>query len=739
MDPYFLLVILLLSLATLDLIVGVANDAVNFLNSALGTRAASYRTILIIASFGVVLGTLFSSGMMEVARKGVFDPGFFSFHSLLFILVAVMLTDVILLDVFNSLGIPTSTTVSLVFALFGAGVSFGFLTAVERGLDPFLFSEYINISSTLTIIYGIFASVGIAFVAGLLIQWLTRLVFTNKLEHTLRWFGGIFSGIAATLILNFLIFKGLKGSVLFDAAWANWLNQYQNQLLTAFLVGFSVIAQVAVYRGINPLRYVVLFGTFALSMAFAGNDLVNFIGPAVASVQAYGIYAASGLDPRELMMGALQEEVATPLSILLLAGLLMILTLWFNAKSRKVSETAINLARQGEGSEKFKPNTISRSITSTVVGISKMVGSVVPLSSKAWTDSRFAPSKSGRDQEQVQPQPAFDFVRGSVNLMIASTLIAYATSLGLPLSTTFVVFMVGMGTSLADRAWGQESGVYRVAGVVSVIGSWLLTAVMAFTAAMIFAAFLYYGEFIAALVLTVFAVGLIIRSSMGFSKQMRAENLLEDAVEKLIKSEEPIVSSRLLMGSDIERTANIVVMAADALANNQKRTTRRLGKEVALLIKRHKQLELRMVRIIRDFKGERSASYREHLLAFDFVCDMTESARAMVESQQEHLANLHARPNGSFLVAYADLIALFSLYSGRIVLALESGKSESNSDLLAAKRRIISEVQRILDRELMAYRNGEISTRQSHLQTRLLMELRDITALMHRVHQLYVP
>jgi hypothetical protein len=193
------------------------------------------------------------------------------------------------------------------------------------------------------------------------------------------------------------------------------------------------------------------------------------------------------------------------------------------------------------------------------------------------------------------------------------------------------------------------------------------------------------------------------------------------------------------MGSDIERTANIVVMAADALANNQKRTTRRLGKEVALLIKRHKQLELRMVRIIRDFKGERSASYREHLLAFDFVCDMTESARAMVESQQEHLANLHARPNGSFLVAYADLIALFSLYSGRIVLALESGRTESNSDLLAAKRRIISEVQRILDRELMAYRNGEISTRQSHLQTRLLMELRDITALMHRVHQLYVP
>ena len=377
MDPYFLLVILLLSLATLDLIVGVANDAVNFLNSALGTRAASYRTILIVASMGVVLGTLFSSGMMEVARKGVFDPAFFSFHSLLFIFVAVMLTDVILLDVFNTLGIPTSTTVSLVFELFGAGVAIGFLTALERGLDPFLFSEYINISSTVTIIYGIFSSVGIAFVAGLLVQWLTRLVFTNKLENTLRWFGGIFSGAAATLILNFLIFKGLKGSVLFDADLNNWLTLHQNFLLLAFLVGFSAIAQIAVFRGINPLKYVVLFGTFALSMAFAGNDLVNFIGPALAAMQAYGLYASSGMDPRELMMGALQEEVTTPLSILLLAGLVMILTLWFNAKSRKVSETEINLARQGEGSEKFKPNVLSRSITSLVENLAKMVGSTL--------------------------------------------------------------------------------------------------------------------------------------------------------------------------------------------------------------------------------------------------------------------------------------------------------------------------------------------------------------------------
>jgi phosphate/sulfate permease len=732
-----LLVLLLMSLATLDLIVGVANDAVNFLNSALGTRAGSMRVILAVASFGVVLGTLFSSGMMEVARNGVFDPSYFSFHSLLFIFVAVMLTDVILLDVYNSFGIPTSTTVSLVFELFGAGTAIGFLTAIERGMDPFQFSEYLNLSSTVRIINGIFSSVGVAFITGLVVQWLARLVFTYRLENTLRYFGGIFSGLAATFILNYLIFKGLKGSVLVDAQLGSWLETYQNQLLLAFFISFSLLAQFAVVRGVNPLRYVVLFGTFSLAMAFAGNDLVNFIGPALGAFQSYQVYTASGMDPHLLMMDSMAEQVETPFTILLAAGGIMIATLWLNGKARKVSETSINLARQGEGSEKFKPNAVSRGVTSGITSLARFVTSFAGSGVRTWTDARFVQPESNTVVD-IRTQPAFDYVRGSVNLLLASTLIAYATSLGLPLSTTFVVFMVGMGTSLADRAWGQESAVYRVAGVVNVIGSWLLTAVIAFVASAMFAAFLFYGEFIAALILTVFALGLIIRSHMGFADQMKAENLVEDVIEKLANAEEPMSSSRVLMGSDIERTANIVIMAAEALANNQKRTTSRLRKEVSLLNKRHEQLELRMVRIIRDFKGEKTDSYRAHLLAFDYVCDMTESARAMVEAEHTHLANLHARPHGAFLLAYAEVIALFTAYSSRIVLALETGKSESNSDLIAAKRRIITDIQRILDRELQSYRNGEISTRQSHLQTKLLMELRDITALMHRVHQLYV-
>ncbi|MGA0817347.1 MAG: inorganic phosphate transporter [Schleiferiaceae bacterium] len=733
MDPYFLLVVLLMALAVLDLVVGVSNDAVNFMNSAIGSRAAKYRVILAVASFGVLLGTMFSSGMMEVARKGVFDPGYFTFHSLMFLFVAVMLTDVILLDIYNSLGFPTSTTVSLVFELFGAGTAIGFLTSIERGLDPLSFGEYLNVDSTLRIISGIFSSVGVAFVGGLLVQWVTRLVVTYRLEQGLRWAGGIFTGLATTLIVNFLIFKGLKGSVLMGGPAGTWLLTHQNQALLGLMVLFTAAGQVAVLRGVNPLRYVVLLGTFSLAMAFAGNDLVNFIGVSVAAFQSYQLYATQGFDPRTFSMNAMAEEVSAPFILLFLAGLVMIATLWLSAKARKVSETQIGLARQGEGSEKFRPNAVSRGLTQLFVYLGSLLAFVVSRRTLAWTDQRFARSK---DQDSAQGQ-AFDFLRASVDLMVASTLIAYATSLGLPLSTTFVVFMVGMGSSLADRAWGKESAVYRVAGVVNVIGGWLMTAVIAFVTSAIFAAFIYYGEFIAALILTVFAIGLIVRSHMGFAEQMKAENLMDDVVERLAKADEPLVQSRRLMASDLQRTANVVVMASEALASNQKRTTARLRRELKLLVKRQESLELRMVRILKDFKGDGNESLRAHILAFDFVCDMSESAQTMVNAQYDHLMNLHERPHGTFLLAYAEVMTLFAAYSGRIVQALESGKGEPHADLLAAKRRLIQDVQRALDWALQHYRQGEISTRQARLQSKLLMELRDVVALMYRVHRVY--
>ena len=734
MDSYLLLVVLLFSLSALGLIVGVSNDAVNFLNSSLGSKVASMRTILIVASLGVLLGTTFSSGMMEVARKSVFNPGYFSFHALMFIFVAVMLTNVILLDIYNTLGFPTSTTVSLVFTLFGAGASIGFLTAIDSGLNPFDFGDYINVETTVDIVQGIFSSVGIAFVAGIGIQWLARLACTYKLEDSLPKWGGVFSGIAATLIINFLIFKGLKGSSFLTKDVVETLLAYQNTILACLFVLFTVVAQgMIASKKVNPLRYVVLLGTFSLAMAFAGNDLVNFIGVAVAAFQAYGMFVSSGMDARELIMDSMAKEVETPTLLLILAGLIMIFTLWTSAKARKVSATQIGLSRQGEGAEKFKPNTLSRWMVSAAGGVSETMAAVSSARFQSWTDDRFQTLPPSKDKDA----PAFDLVRAAVDLMVASSLIAYATSLGLPLSTTYVVFMVGMGSSLADRAWGRESAVYRVAGVLNVIGGWLLTAAVAFIAAALFAAFLFYGEFIAALILTVFAIGQIVRSNMGFAKKMKSENLVDDEVYNLSLSNDPVSMSRNLMAADIRRSANIVSMAGEALVAKQKRSSVRLNKEIEAVVKRQRDLELKMTRVLKDLKLEEGSQAAVHLMAFDYICDLSQSARIMVEEQYAHLANFHKEPHSQFLLAYADLLALFNPYMHRIVVALESGRAEPHADLLNAKRRIVMDINRGLELDIQRYRQGELTTRQTHLQTKLLLELRDMAALAYRVHKVY--
>ena len=734
MDSYLLLVVLLFSLSALGLIVGVSNDAVNFLNSSIGSKVASMRTILIVASLGVLLGTTFSSGMMEVARKSVFNPGYFSFHALMFIFVAVMLTNVILLDIYNTLGFPTSTTVSLVFTLFGAGASIGFLTAIQNGLDPFAFADYINVNTTVDIVQGIFSSVGIALVAGISIQWLARLAFTYKLEDSLKKLGGIFSGIAATLIINFLIFKGLKGSSFLTKEAVTGLLAYQNYILGSLFIVFTVIGQVMIsVIKVNPLRFIVLLGTFSLAMAFAGNDLVNFIGVAIAAYQAYGMFADSGVDARELIMDSMAKEVSTPTFILVIAGLIMIVTLWTSAKARKVSATQIGLSRQGEGSEKFKPNTLSRSMVSAAGGMSQFMASIGPAKVQAWIDKRFTLPPPSKDKDA----PAFDLLRAAVDLMVASSLIAYATSLGLPLSTTYVVFMVGMGSSLADRAWGRESAVYRVAGVLNVIGGWLLTAAVAFLAAALFAAFLFYGEFIAALILTVFAIGQIVRSNMGFAKKMKSENLVDDEVYLLSHSEDPISMSRSLMAADIRRSANIVAMAGEALVAKQKRSSIRLNKEIEAVVNRQRSMELKMTRVLKELKLDATSQASVHLMAFDYICDLSQSARNMVEDQYAHLANFHKEPHGQFLLAYADVLALFNPYMSRIVVALESGHAEAHADLLNAKRRIVMDINRTLELDVQRYRQGELTTSQTHLQTKLLLELRDITALAYRVHKVY--
>lgn len=731
MDPYLLLVILLMGFATLDLVVGVSNDAVNFLNSALGSRVASLRTILIIASLGVLIGTVFSSGMMEVARKGVFNPAFFSFHALTFVFVAVMLTDVILLDVYNTLGFPTSTTVSLVFELFGAGTAIGFLSAMDRGLDPFEFSQYINVASTMRIIKGIFSAVAIAFVAGLVTQWVTRLVFTYQLEKSLKRVGWIFTGVAGALIVNFLLFKGFKNASFMTESATDWVDDHRVMLLLAIFVLFALYSIVATARNINPLKFVVLMGTFSLAMAFAGNDLVNFIGVSVATLQSYQDFVLQSLPADAYMMESMSKKIPAPTSVLVLAGVVMIITLWTSAKARKVSSTQIGLARQGEGVERFKANMVGRGLVGTIRRLGSQASGLTRQGVRTWTDKRF--QGNGKQENGA----AFDLVRASVDLMVASSIIAYATSMKQPLSTTYVVFMVGMGSSLADRAWGKESAVYRVSGVINVLGGWIMTAVVAFMTSALFAVFLYYGSFISAMVLSVIAIGLIVRSNMNFNRQLKSQNIIEEELISLIKAENPLEASRGIMANDLSRNVDIITMAARALQTNQTRTMRRLRREIQNILTRQQDLELRMIQVLRTMEDEDNYTARTHLNAFDFVCDLSQSTGLMIEVQMNHLANMHEPPTEQFLMDYGTLVEHFAPYAERVTIALQRNQRVDHAELLAAKRNLLSELDRILAAEVESYRQGVLTTRQSHLHSKLLLELKDVIALTYRVHNTY--
>ncbi|MCB0546404.1 MAG: inorganic phosphate transporter, partial [Phaeodactylibacter sp.] len=512
-DLYLIIVILLFVLAISDLIVGVSNDAVNFLNSAIGSKVAPRNAIMIVASLGIFVGATFSSGMMEVARKGIFNPEFFVFAEVMVIFLAVMLTDIILLDLFNTFGMPTSTTVSIVFELLGAAVAVSLLKIAAAGDSFSTLAQYINSSSALAIISGIFISVGIAFVVGTFLQYVSRLLFTFQYERRMDWVGSLWAGLALTFLTYFLLIKGIKGASFVSEAFVDWVKH--NTLLLIFIsfLLWSVVMQaVLMIFKVNILRIVVLFGTFSLAMAFAGNDLVNFIGVPIAGFESFNAWSASGAEAEEFNMAVLGHPVRTKTILLLLAGIVMILTLWFSKKAQSVTETEVNLGRQDEGAERFPPNALSRGIVRYSRQISMGVQKLLPNSWLEKAEESFQPVEQEVKKEGEHDPAAFDLVRASVNLTVASMLIAFATSLKLPLSTTYVSFMVAMGTSLADRAWGRDSAVYRVAGVLNVIAGWFLTAFIAFSVSALFAWAIYTFGGWAIGFLVLLAVALISRT-----------------------------------------------------------------------------------------------------------------------------------------------------------------------------------------------------------------------------------
>lgn len=518
MEYFYLgMVIFLFLLAIFDLFVGVSNDAVNFLNSAIGSKAARFRTIMIVSAVGIFLGASMSNGMMDVARHGIFRPEMFSFNDLMCVFLAVMVTDIILLDVFNSLGMPTSTTVSMVFELLGS--SFALATIKSLSAENTLLSDYLNSEKALSVIIAIFFSVGIAFVFGTLIQWLARLLFTFDYRHHMKWNIGIFGGVALTSIVYFMLFKGMKDLTFMTADTKAWMSDHSMLLLGGCFVVFTLLMQLLAWMKVSVLKVVVLSGTFALAMAFAGNDLVNFIGVPLAGYSSYIDFTAAGAtDPTTYMMNSLNEPAVTPIVFLVSAGAIMVFSLVTSKKAYNVVKTSVNLSRQEEGDEMFGSSRVARSIVRWASSCNARVASVVPTSVQRWIDSRF-------DTKEVQTAEgaAFDLVRASVNLVVAALLIALGTSLKLPLSTTYVTFIVAMGSSLADRAWSRESAVFRITGVLAVIGGWFITAGVAFISCAIVAMIIYFGGKIVTILLVIGAIVLLVWNNVKYGRRKKEE------------------------------------------------------------------------------------------------------------------------------------------------------------------------------------------------------------------------
>lgn len=642
MDPIYIVVItILMALAVSDLVVGVSNDAVNFLNSALGSKAAPRYVIMIVASVGILLGSVFSSGMMEVARSGVFYPGSFDFHSMMMIFLAVMFTDVILLDMFNTFGLPTSTTVSLVFELLGASVAVALvLVWGNEGAAPAL-STFINSGKAMGIISGILSSVVIAFTTGIIVMFITRTIFSFRYKKSFKYIGSIWCGVALTAISYFAVFKGLKDTTMFNEETVRMINEASTMavLSMAFVFWTLLMAFVQWVFRFNILKITVLAGTLSLALAFAGNDLVNFIGVFMAGKASYDTassYAAAGGDIATLKMTALEGKVQVEWIYLFIAGAIMTITLWFSKKARSVTETEINLARQDSGVERFGSTSVSRALVRSAMKLNKKYIDIVPHKAQVWIEQRFRPV------EEVELDRApFDLIRATVNLSCASILIAMATSLKLPLSTTYVTFMVAMGTSLADRAWGRETAVYRITGVLTVISGWFLTAFIAFTVAFIVAMALMYGGDIAIYGLAVLCAFILIQSKMAYSRKKRKAAVAENAFEQ---DERSIV----------ERSSDDICQAMEDMTEIYSKTLNGLFDEDRKALKEAMQLSENMFEAAHERKHQLLPALRA--LEFDNVNTghyyvqvvdyLNEVAKALVHITRpafEHIDNNHER------------------------------------------------------------------------------------------------
>jgi len=641
MESYYILIVgVLFLLAISDLIVGVSNDAVNFLNSAIGSKAAPFKTIMAIAAAGVLVGAVFSNGMMEVARKGIFNPEMFAFSHIMVIFLAVMLTDILLLDFFNTIGLPTSTTVSIVFEILGAAVAISIFKIRHAGetLATNL-GDHINTERAVVIIVGIFLSVVIAFTVGMIVQWIVRLAFSFNLKKTTKFWSGIWGGFAITAILYFLLMKGAKGSTLVTEDMLQFIKEHTVRILLISFLGWTILFQMLLsFTRFNVLKITVLVGTFALAMAFAGNDLVNFIGVPLAGFESFKAFNLAGSGtPDGFMMEALKAPVDTPIYFLIAAGLIMVLTLRFSKKARSVTATTIDLSRQGEGTERFASSSLSRFIVRRAVELSNGIDRIAPSRATQFVNSRFSAPEIQVDSEK---KLAFDLVRASVNLVVASILIAIGTSLKLPLSTTYVTFMVAMGTSLSDGAWGRESAVYRITGVLTVVGGWFFTAFSAFSAAFLIATIIFFGKLPVILILIATAIFILIRTHAFHKKRREKEELLD--TEKITASYEVLNSCSDEVRSAISQTSKILYETYNNFSKEKHKELKKLRKDSKHLIKRIKEIREDIPATLKKFEEKELSSGPYYVQVVDYMKEMCNSLIHIVQPAYDHLDNNHS-------------------------------------------------------------------------------------------------
>lgn len=735
MENIYLYIVVLLSLLAIgDLIVGVSNDAVNFLNSAIGSKAISFRNIMIFASLGIALGALFSSGMMEVARKGIFNPGAFNFEEIIYIFMAVMMTDILLLDFFNTLGMPTSTTVSIVFELLGAAVVMSLIKIFSDSGNLMELSTYINTEKATQIILGILLSVFIAFTIGAIVQWISRALLTHNFLKKAKLINALFGGISLAAISNFILIKGIKGTpyagIEYDFLNGLTINAFLES--NAFLVNLSSLLfwylfSYLLMKGFKVDIYKVIIGvgTFALALAFAGNDLVNFIGVPVAAFQSYEAWVSSGIAAKEFSMSVLSNKVPTPTIFLLGSGLIMVLTLWFSSKAKKVVKTSLDLSDQNDIKERFRPNFLSRLLVRFFVGLNQYFSNLFPAVISKKISGSFEIT-ADRSAVKDPDAPSFDTLRASINLTVAAILISIATSLKLPLSTTYVTFMVTMGTSLADRAWGTDSAVYRVAGVINVIGGWFFTALSAFLVCGGIVYLIHWGGFTAILVILGIILLLISRNFINHRRENKEIHKGRRFSSQSDSYNGVIEESVMNIANVIGNTYEIYAATIRGLSNNDLRTLSNAKKNADELFVEVNDMKNGIYYFIKRIKETSVPASRFYISLLGIMSDLIEDLIYISNESHKHINNNHSPLKATQIEDLNEIFESLSSVFKEGIEAFNAQFSEKEfNDVLIQKKQNFDLLNQKIDDQILRI-EGESSPKNTALYFNILIRTKDL-------------